>query len=93
MATYSAPSSFNAQSDNGCFQFCVTDDPDFVSGCLTNTLGEYEKEVLGFECFNVGSVKKGRSGEYGSGSAKVEMSWVVRMLVGVGVIRAVLGSL
>lgn len=100
MATYAAPgSTSNAKSDAGCFQFCVTDDPDFVSGCLTNTLGEYGNGELGFECFNVGSekgkgnVKKGEDGAYGSGSGRVGMGWGVRVVLALGVVGAVVGSL
>ncbi|KAH3963176.1 hypothetical protein HBI65_175650 [Parastagonospora nodorum] len=97
MATYSAPgSSSNARSGNGCFQFCVTDDPDFVSGCLTNTLGEYEKDTLNFECFNVGSAKKDRSasgGAYESGGERVAVRWSVTVFLGLGFVGAVLGSL
>ncbi|KAF1916957.1 hypothetical protein BDU57DRAFT_539184 [Ampelomyces quisqualis] len=61
MLTYSAPASAsNSRADNGCFQFCITDDPAYVAGCLTNTLGEYEGSALLFECFNTGEVEKGR---------------------------------
>jgi hypothetical protein len=92
MATYAAPgSSSNARSDDGCFQFCVTDTPEYVEGCLTNTLGEFEKGELSFQCFNVGSVKKGR--EYGSAAGKGSVGWVGRVVLGLGVVGAVVGAM
>lgn len=96
--TYSAPgSSSNAKSDNGCFQFCVTDDPEYVSGCLTNTLGEYEGSALLFECFNTPQgedIKKGRQedGGYRSAAGKRGLGWVGWGVLGLGVVAGVMGS-
>jgi hypothetical protein len=96
IATYSAPgSSSNARADNGCFQFCVTDNPEYVEGCLTNTLGEYEKGGLMFECFNTASVKKGRDGEdsgYASAGSRTGFGWMMGVIVGLGFVGAVVGS-
>jgi hypothetical protein len=94
MATYSAPgSSSNAKADDGCFQFCVTDNPEYVAGCLTNTLGEFEKGGLMFECFNVPGTKKERDGgAYMSGGEKVGLGWVMSLVVGLGMIGSVIGS-
>ncbi|KAH8698092.1 hypothetical protein GQ44DRAFT_832288 [Phaeosphaeriaceae sp. PMI808] len=98
MATYSAPgSNSNARSDNGCFQFCVTDTPELVQGCLINTLGEYAKGAPVFECFNVGNVKKdsGSSG-YGNTGARVHargMSWTACLVVGLGFFGAAMGTI
>ncbi|KAH7398666.1 hypothetical protein DE146DRAFT_498333 [Phaeosphaeria sp. MPI-PUGE-AT-0046c] len=97
MATYSAPgSSSNAKSDNGCFQYCVTDSPDYVAGCLTNTLGEFESSVV-FECFNTQKGKKGEASKeergYGSGAGKVggRVGWGMGSLVVLGFVGAVVG--
>jgi hypothetical protein len=95
MATYSSPgSSSNARADDGCFQFCVTDTPEYVAGCLTNTLGEFEKGGLMFECFNVPGTKKGRDGGdvYMNAAGRVGMGWVMGLVVGLGAVGAVLGS-
>jgi hypothetical protein len=94
MATYSAPgSSSNAKSDDGCFQFCVTDNPEYVAGCLTNTLGEFEKGGLMFECFNGPGTKKGRDGgAYMNGGEKVGMGWVMSLVVGLGLVGSIVGS-
>jgi hypothetical protein len=96
MATYSAPgSSNNARADSGCFQFCVTDNPEYVSGCLTNTLGEFEKGGLMFECFNVPGTKKGRNEDasaYASAGARVGLGWVMSLVIGLGVVGTVVGS-
>ncbi|KAH7075920.1 hypothetical protein BKA63DRAFT_310934 [Paraphoma chrysanthemicola] len=97
-ATYAAPGAGNARSDDGCFQFCTTDSPDYVSGCLTNTLGEYESSTLMFECFNVANVKKdngaGASG-YGNaaGSIAAGRSWAMGIIVGLTMVGAAVGSM
>ena len=67
-----------------------------MSGCLTNTLGEYEKDTLNFECFNVGGVKKDRSaggGAYESNGERVAMRWSVKVFLSLGFVGAILGSL
>jgi hypothetical protein len=95
MATYSAPgSSSNARSDDGCFQFCVTDSPEYVEGCLTNTLGEFEKGALNFECFNTGSMKKGKEGEsgYGNAAVKGKVGWTMRLVIGLGIVGSIVGG-
>jgi hypothetical protein len=62
---------------------------------LTNTLGEYEKGGLMFECFNVASVKKGRDGEeagYGNVGTRTGMGWTMGIVVGLGFVGAIVGS-
>jgi hypothetical protein len=61
---------------------------------LTNTLGEFEKGGLMFECFNVPGTKKGRDGGdvYMNAAGRVGMGWVMGLVIGLGAVGAVLGS-
>ena len=95
IATYGAPgSTSNARADDGCFQFCVTDSPDLVEGCLVNTLGEYSKGEPIFQCFNTAAaVKKDEGSGYGSSGVRVKaggMGWTVGIMLGLVVIGAAL---
>ncbi|KAF2036103.1 hypothetical protein EK21DRAFT_106209 [Setomelanomma holmii] len=98
-ATYAAPGASNVRSDDGCFQFCTTDNPEYVSGCLTNTLGEYAS-AINFECFNVPNVKKdsgsGAGGDesgYGNAAGRIgggRIGWAMGVVVGLSLVGAVL---
>jgi hypothetical protein len=70
-----------------------------VQGCLTNTLGEYEKGVPIFECFNVGLIKKGAEGEgseYGNSGVRASgggVGWTMSVVLGLSIIGASIGAL
>lgn len=92
MATYSAPnSSTNAEVGDDCFQFCTTDSPENVSACLAEKLGAYEKGLAMFECFNVGSGRKGNgySSEGARLSAGYGVGWAVGGMLGLWAVRVV----
>jgi hypothetical protein len=100
IATYGPPgSTSNTRSEDGCFQFCTTDQPDLVQGCLINTLGEYEKGDPIFECFNVASAKKDTgAAESGYGNAGVRVGargvgWVMALVLGLSFVGATMGTL
>jgi hypothetical protein len=100
MATYSAPkSNSNAKSDDGCFQFCVTDDPENVRTCLFNALGAYKTSGPMFECFNEESVKKNNgnaeAGAYNSAGVRMAeggKGWKVGVVLILGFVGAIAGA-
>ncbi|KAF1939172.1 hypothetical protein EJ02DRAFT_514041 [Clathrospora elynae] len=100
IATYSAPDGDqNNEDDDGCFQYCITDSPDLVQGCLAQKMEVYEKEqgAQMFECFNLkaGVRRTGGSAEgYASAGVRVRggLGWGLRVLLGVGVVGTVLGG-
>lgn len=95
IATYSAPNTnSNAESENGCFQFCVTDTPENVRTCLMTKFSAYDRGLSDFECFNVNSVKKG-SGDAeqyysNTGSGRRGLGWGISVVLGLGCVGAVL---
>ena len=91
-------SNSNARSDDGCFQFCITDSPDLVEGCLANSLGEYSKGEPIFKCFNTAAVKKdagSSEGGYGNAGVSVKaggVGWVMGAVLGLAFVGATMGT-
>ncbi|KAF2829970.1 hypothetical protein CC86DRAFT_391998 [Ophiobolus disseminans] len=99
VATYGPPgSNSNTRTEDGCFQFCVTDEPDVVQGCLTNTLREYAKGDPILKCFNVATAKKdtgATEGGYGSAGTRVRASgvgWVMGTVLSLAFVGAAVGT-
>jgi hypothetical protein len=98
IATYSAD---DTEDDDGCFQYCITDSPNLVQSCLAQKMEEYEKEgATGsgmFGCFNANkAVRQAASNEggYATGAGvRTSGSWLVQVLLGLGLVGAVIGGL
>lgn len=96
IATYGAPgSNSNAPSDNGCFQFCVTDTAGYVENCLMNALSDFEEGEPIFQCFNTETTSSEARSDYGNSGAKAHgraLSWTATALVGLALFGSAFGA-
>ncbi|KAF2131027.1 hypothetical protein P153DRAFT_271805, partial [Dothidotthia symphoricarpi CBS 119687] len=98
IATYSAPdSSSNSDSENGCFQYCVTNNPQAVKTCLSEKLGMYGESGPIFECFNMADVKTGGiGGGYSSVGVRLSIEggsgWMLGAVLGIVVVATIMGA-
>ncbi|KAF2848800.1 hypothetical protein T440DRAFT_147308 [Plenodomus tracheiphilus IPT5] len=94
ISIYSSPDADpNSEDNDGCFQFCVTDSPDMVRGCLTEKMKAYEEGENMFQCFNTRSTKMTRGGYASGASAKGGLGWTVGVLMGLGFVGAMIGTI
>ncbi|KAF1832116.1 hypothetical protein BDW02DRAFT_503764 [Decorospora gaudefroyi] len=88
----------NSEDDDGCFQYCITDSPDIVQSCLAEKMSAYKESQTTYGCFNADkAARRARGSDEGYVSAGTKIGgcaeWAVRLLLGVGVVGALMGSI
>lgn len=64
-----------------------------VRGCLAEKMKAYDENENMFQCFNTGSVKMTRGGYATGAASKGGLGWSMGVLMGLGVVAAVVGAI